>query len=1048
MKRIFLALCLTACLRVPGAEKIWSLEGQDLEVEFALRVGEKLEPKIYPLLSATRRKTVFGAVLRKYAGKRPLLFNTARFFEDGKPFVTEFFHDFEPDRTYVLKVRYAGGKAELFLDGKLMKSRPFSGKFAPGELKNTSRPPVTTEIKSVKGASEKQNSPPDAAVSSGMPWRITGSGLDVRPAGKGRYLVTFAGRGQRGVLWSTKKVSPARDGEHVRVSGRYKVLDSMYGSMFRMRINDAPHRPVLTMSGDRFHDAWTQTKPADRPDRFDFSVPARKGGVYALNIEFYGNPQKWLIDDVEIKSTKIVRQGRPPREPEDRSFDPARVSASLGAMKPVTFKLVRRAGRMELLLDGKAMSPAIYRRGPHYPCWTRYANFRDAGIDLCYFFAMLGEPSALHREGVAGLWRGKGKYDFSKLAEELRVIHAINPRGRVILALCLGTYEGWEKDHPDSLFMNSRGEVGYGLTTGKTLYYGQEALRQHQAHPNEEFFACPSYYSDAFRKTSVEAVTAVVKYLESAPEGKIVCGIHLVGGADGQFFPPDRDATRGEDHSPAAKRAWSAYLKMIYGNDVSRLRKAWGNDSATFEDPGIPGSRERGNDNSGEQPSQRGRDHVLFTSYKMAELRLAVFRAVKRASNGRLMTGCYYPPGTAGNFHFDSMMRSKDVDFLIDIKRETPAGSFLLHNKLYIGEVDMRVPHCMAPVGNYLFDQPTFENIVRRTVSNIVQREGGMYHLFDIGEAYYHKKETSDFFGRVRAEHDAALADFTVTPGVGVFFDYQQLAGCSYRAADHLDRLTKYASRHVLEHSGVPFQVYSVADIFDPRLKLPKIVFFPLLPEFTQAEIARLRARARETGSVIVWGAWRPRVAASSTDFAGYALSVPGKGALSPLLSVDRGVTGIGDGNVMGESYTVSNLGGNFIAYYEKPARIAAKPGDKIAAVYAADGRPGLIERRVNGVTEYMNGAPGAFSPDFFRILARRQGAEVLSDSSDVIVLAENGMLTVICCRGGEITVNIPRGFEVTSSLSGIGYTVRDGRLRFKAVNDFEVRSFKLRKTS
>ena len=237
---------MTACLCVPGAEKMWRLDGQDFEVEFSLRVGENLEPKIYPLLSATRRKTVFGAVLRKYADKRALLFNTARFFEDGKPFVTEFSYNFEPERTYTLKIRYADGKVELFLDGKLMKSRPFSGKFAPGELRNTSGTPVTAEIKCVKGASEKQ-APPQAAVFSGMPWRITGSGLDVKPAGKGLYLVTFEGRGQRGVLWSTKKVSPVRNGEHVRVSGQYKVLDSAYGSMFRMRINGAPHRPVLTM---------------------------------------------------------------------------------------------------------------------------------------------------------------------------------------------------------------------------------------------------------------------------------------------------------------------------------------------------------------------------------------------------------------------------------------------------------------------------------------------------------------------------------------------------------------------------------------------------------------------------------------------------------------------------------------------------------------------------------------------------------------------------------------------------------------------------------
>ena len=93
---------------------------------------------------------------------------------------------------------------------------------------------------------------------------------------------------------------------------------------------------------------------------------------------------------------------------------------------------------------------------------------------------------------------------------------------------------------------------------------------------------------------------------------------------------------------------------------------------------------------------------------------------------------------------------------------------------------------------------------------------------------------------------------------------------------------------------------------------------------------------------------------------------------------------------------------------------------------------------------EYINGAPGAFNPVFFRILARKMGKEVLSDNENVIVLAENGMLSCVCERGGKIVVNIPAGFAVSKSLSGIKYQVRNRKLYFNAKNDFEVQSFKL----
>ena len=809
-----------------------------------------------------------------------------------------------------------------------------------------------------------------------------------------------------------------------------------------MRINRTPQRPVLTMSGDRYQAPWTQTKPVENPDKFDFSIPGKPGEKYAFNIEFYGNPQTWILKDFSIKSQLIKREGRPAVQPEKRSYDKTKVLAALNALPKTTFALKSRAGRVELQLDGKAVTPAIYRRGPHYPHWTRYANFRDAGIDLCYFFAMFAPPSPTHKDGVAGMWLGKNKYDFSKLDEELHIIHSINPRARVILALCLGIYPGWENDHPDAVFTNSKGEKAYCLTSGKHLYYGKEAFRQHEKRKNEEFSICPSYYSDAFRNSSIEAVSALVRHLENTPAGKIVCGIHLNGGADGQFFPLDRDVTRGEDHSPEAKKAWSRYLRMIYKNDPAALKKAWNDPAAAFDNPGIPGNRERGNDNSGTPTTQRGRDYVLFTSYMMSTLRLAIFKAIKQNSAGRLMTGSYYPPGTAGNFHLDMMLNSPDVDFLIDIQRVTPAGSFLLHNKLYIGEVDMRVPHCMTPIGNYIFDQPSFENIVRQTVSNIIQREGGMYHLFDIGEAYYYKKETSDFFGKVRKEHDAALKDCTVPPAVGVFMDYRQLAGCTYRAADQLFRLTKYSFRHVLEHAGIPFQVYSTGDLFNAKLKLPPILFFPLLPELTEPELAHLRNMVKKSNSVIVWGAWRPFQFRSTGSFGGFDLTIPAKNALSPLICTDAEAGSTG--SVMGESYTVGGFNGNFTAFYEKPCRIKAQPGDVILGVYASDRAPGMLKRSSSGITEYINGAPGAFTPAFFRNLAKKTGAEVLSENNHVIVLAENGMLTCVCERGGEITVNIPKNFRIGSSLSRIPFRVKNNQLTFSVKNDFEVQSFDL----
>ena len=450
-KKLFFFLSLLLCCVVSVSAGAFKLQGDAFETEFSFIVEKPLENKIYPLLRACSRKTVLGIVLRQYPDQKEILFNTVRLQENGKFFVLEFRHDFPVGKKNNIKLVYSSGTAALYLDGKLMKSRSYTGKFVPGTLENNSRTPVRAIISKVSGDVESCSVPKTA-----FPWKIEGSGLSVKDLGGGKYLLDYDGKGKKAVLWSTSKCFTAGKGEHIRASGKYTILKSEYGSMFRFKINSLPQIPVLTMSGDRYQRPFTQTKKTGTPERFDFSIRGNMGEPYAFNIEFYGNPQRWILEDFSIKNMKIVRAGRPPVQSENRKYDLQKVRASLQKLKPVSYKLKNSAGRVVLQLDGKDVSPVIYRRGPHYPFWTRYANFRDAGIDLCYFFAMLAPPSVNHKMGVAGMWLGRGKYDFSKMDEELRVIHAINPRARVILALCLGVYENWDKDHPDSVMCGWR----------------------------------------------------------------------------------------------------------------------------------------------------------------------------------------------------------------------------------------------------------------------------------------------------------------------------------------------------------------------------------------------------------------------------------------------------------------------------------------------------------------------------------------------------------------------------------------------------------------
>ncbi len=1014
--------------------------------------GEKR--KINFLLTFTANKRTAAALtLNQYANRKKMLLSWDMTKGDGKNISCGAEYPFAPGKDYRISIAWGKGKISLSVNGTPVKTVSYTG-----ELKSTTnliigfpgyRQAMPMTLKSFRIYGKMPEKKYSVEWRSGTSlWQSDGKNLHIREIPGQGLEIRFDG-GKPAVLNLTEPVFLRKGDNHIRAAGTFRTLKSEYGSLIVPRLNSSMITPVLVMSGDRIHKPLAQFKPHNQPDRFDFSVTGQPRNAYFFSILFYGNPSTVILEKASVSSAGIIRKGRPEANPENRSFNLEDVDKSLAALTPSRPEIRKGVNRTGIFLDGKPVPPAIYRRGPHYPFWSRYKSFGDAGINLYMFFAYFGTPSHTHRMNVGGLWQGRDRYDFTKLAHELRVIHSINPKARVILVTSIEPYNGWEKDFPDAVFTNAKGEKGYGLTTAKLVFYGKKAEEEHRKHPNEEFFAVPSNYGEEFRNEVTKTMRALVRYLENDPAGKIVCGIHIVGGADGQFFPYDRDATRGEDHSPSAKRAWEKYLRHKYGNDTARLRKAWQDGSAVFENAPVPDMNERGRDfNSGKQPTLRGRDYMLFTSEALTDLRLALCQAVKEESGGRLLAGVYYPSGSAGNYHIGKMLDSPYADFLIDIRKAAASGSFLLRNKLYIGELDMRVPDIMTPVYNYTYDWAMFRSTARQTAANVVQREGGMYHLFDIGEAYYSNPETVKFFGQVQNELAAGLdSKVGITPQIGVFQEPAVYAGYSFMECNHLRQVIEHSVAHTLDHSGIPWQNYLARDIFRSDLKLPPIVYFPAVPDFTPAEFALIREKAKKSGSVIIYGYFRPFTAEKTSAVAGFTYSYPPENRSRPVsIATGKGFTAGLQGKVLGESYTGFSFGGMFPMNYEVPAVITSEKGDTVLAVYQNTGNPSMVMRRKNGVTEIANGAPAALSPAFFRNIARSVNCEILCENDNVTVYAESGLLTAVCDRGGDIVIKIPSGFTVEKSITGHKYSIQGSKLFFHAPNDGEVAFFKLKR--
>ncbi|MBQ6471988.1 MAG: hypothetical protein IJJ33_08390 [Victivallales bacterium] len=1029
-------------------------EKHPLTMEFTLRFLPLDKPvterTLLPILSLTDSRTIFSVCLVHYPNRKQQLFNVTQFQAgDARPAVCQINEAFEAGRDYRVCLRRGKDALVMALDGVERQRVPCAAPLASSLLTlgtTASKHPCSHLVQGIRIACHEREKQYAAEIPARKyAWFVRNGALELTETAEG-LQVRYAG-GPAARLVAREKVWP-REGEHVRVNGLFQVNRREYGSMMRLSIGRRAQAPIQLMSGDRCHDPQMQVKPIGEPERFDFSVVPGEDSPQEFSLLFFGNPQCITLKGATLlRSEKIVREKRGAPQPEPREYDRAKVDESLAALSPVTYRLDKRGNRMVLLLDGKPAGLAIYRRGPHYPFWTRYGAFRDAGIDLTMLFAHSNKTSKQHELGVNGLWKGHGKYDFSMLAEELRVLHSINPDARVILAASVFPYPDWERDYPEAVFTNAKGERGYGCDTAKVVYYGEGIAKARAARPSSDFTAVPSEASKEWRDEMAAYCFALAKFLQTDPAGKIVCGIHLCSGADTQFFPYDRDVTRGEDHSPAAVRAWGDFLRWKYGTE-QRLRTAWEDAQATFAAPVVPGNEERGNTNSGKQTTRRGRDFVEFTSHASANLRLAASRAIKAASGGRLMTGCYAPPASSGNYDLERMADSADVDFFIDIKRNTPSGSYLLRNKLYIGELDLRVPDTSAPLGNYLFDEPLFTYITRFSMGECVLRSGGMFHLFDIGEHYYSKPKWPKLFGRLQRELTDCLDDsLQVAPSLGVFFDYRATMGRTYFCANHLILTVRHATTDLAEHSGLVTQEYFARDALNPALPLPKLLYFPFMPNFTEAEFTALRSRAAKAGSIIIWGYFRPIVQTQTTTLGGFTYRYPVRqdSPRPPLIAANHELTRGLEGKVLGKSYTALTYFHTLIMDYEIPAVLDTLAGDELLARYP-DGEPGMILRRCaeDGRIEIANGAPGALSPGFLRNLARQVGAHVLCDNDDVVAFASAGTLAVSCERGGDITIHLPPGMSVQKCVTGHQWSEQDGDLRFHTPLDGDNAIFKL----
>ncbi len=171
---------------------------------------------------------------------------------------------------------------------------------------------------------------------------------------------------------------------------------------------------------------------------------------------------------------------------------------------------------------------------------------------------------------------------FDKLDEEARILLEAVPDALIMLRIGLHPSNEWAMENLDEcLKMSDGSHPGAFLPTESYVTDMPNAY---------------TLYSDKWRKKAGEYLKDTYNRLMEKPYADRITGVFLAAGRSSEWIQlgPLADPETGVygDFSEALRREYELYLREKYGT-VEKLREAWCDPEATFENPHIPDMAER-----------------------------------------------------------------------------------------------------------------------------------------------------------------------------------------------------------------------------------------------------------------------------------------------------------------------------------------------------------------------------------------------------------------------------------------------------------------------
>lgn len=483
-------------------------------------------------------------------------------------------------------------------------------------------------------------------------------------------------------------------------------------------------------------------------------------------------------------------------------------------------KVVLNGGRPRLEINGKPVTEQFFVTEALTGSLDVLPDVANAGYQVVGIpFYASKSPRA---RGVGPVWIGEREYDWMPLDARFAQVRSQSPSMKVILYLMLDAPVFWLKSHPGEVVVYEDGTPDINESSSITSLGGASLASQAYAQDVEHLLA------------------AMITHIDQQTCRDMFMGVHLVGGADGQWMHWGIKKGKTADYSAPMRKYFHNFLRRKYHNDSRLLSAAWGQPGVTFEVASIPSVQRRLGTGDFRDPSKE-QDVIDFTeafSRVQVDLIRRLAHAVKTASDGRAWVSVYAGSSlmdarrysqNEGLLLHSELLECPDIDGLAAVTYyQRPlnqpgallllTGSLRTHGKLAIHEQDIRTYLAALPAdraelrSGFTPDWRRQQNMLIREFGRVLT-SGTATWQFDIHGGFYDAPEFWKLFSQF---NQISMAEQTRPFGptaemAVVVDDISQI----YRPQD--DRYLQYCSmtlqRTPLGWMGAPYEVYLLNDV-------------------------------------------------------------------------------------------------------------------------------------------------------------------------------------------------------------------------------------------